>query len=217
MELTPDGYLVIMDRGNYLYTTITTDGSHVSSYPYNFSKQFYPNSIIYIDDYLIGNVMESYFDPDYPRYERDLFHVYTTNFQTRIASFGPYPELGLSNSLPLALMTGRYPGSIAKCSGRNEFWYSPGLYSGLIYIYRKMSEKYHWELDRVVNGRHPGTSSYSLYSTEDEFWEVFRNNVAGAVGMSGGGERHIGRLLSRDSGLFCANSNVYIHFFSHLG
>jgi hypothetical protein len=95
MEWTPEGHLVLMDRGNLRYTVISTDGEEIASYPYNMQDQFYPQSISYVDGQVLSLFDNSTANLETPMFERDLFHVYSTDFQERLTIFYAGPSIGI--------------------------------------------------------------------------------------------------------------------------
>jgi len=99
MEWTPEGHLVLMDRGNLMYTTITIKGDFVESFPYNLSSQFYPTQIRYINGEKLALFLDSGPQSDIPRIKRNLFHIYSEDFQELEYSLFPFYNLKIDDDL----------------------------------------------------------------------------------------------------------------------
>jgi hypothetical protein len=213
MEVTPDSNLVIWDSGNFRYTTISFEGEYKESHPYNFTQQFHPTSIVYVENYIIGLMLDGGFDPDRPLKFRDLFYRYTPDFQTRLGSFGPFVDLELEETLPLASMA-FYPGSMVLGLKKRTLFFSPGTYHGSIYKYVKHESTQNWEFAYTLKGHALSIVPYTVFRTEEDYQIKRGEGIPGVTGISGSGQRSIGRLIAWNSGLFMNNSGRLIHFYA---
>lgn len=209
MEWTPDGDLVLMDRGNMLYTVITTKGEFVESFPYNFSNQFYPTQINYVNNSeMVALFLSGSNRSDIPMFERDLFHKYSSDFQNSNYSFAPFNRLQLRNSHAwVEMMTA--PGSFSLSSNYEELFYSPGIYYGSLYRYIKEDEK--WIFNQEIHGIKPTVTPNEAY-TSAEAYEANRNLPGASMWYYGSDGPHVGRILSLDLGIFRLNNGKLVHF-----
>lgn len=209
MEWTPEGNLVLMDRGNMLYTVISTNGEFVEAFPYNFSNQFYPTQIKYINNNeMVALFLSGSNRSDIPMFKRDLFHIYSTDFQNSVYSFVPFNRLQLRDSHAwVEMMTA--PGSFSLSSNYEDLIYSPGIYYGSLYRYIKEDEK--WIFNQEINGIKPTVIPHEAY-TSTEVFEANRNLPGVSMWYYGSGDPHVGRILSLDLGTFRLNNGKLIHF-----
>lgn len=203
MEWTPEGNLVLMDRGNMLYTVISTNGEFVEAFPYNFSNQFYPTQIKYINNNeMVALFLSGSNRSDIPMFKRDLFHIYSTDFQNSVYSFVPFNRLQLRDSHAwVEMMTA--PGSFSLSSNYEDLIYSPGIYYGSLYRYIKEDEK--WIFNQEINGIKPTVIPHEAY-TSTEVFEANRNLPGVSMWYYGSGDPHVGRILSLDLGTFRLNN-----------
>jgi hypothetical protein len=213
VELTPEEHLVVLDRGNMRFTIISTDGEQVDSFPYNLSAQFYPQSISYLDGQVLGLLYDTFYDPEISMFERDLFHVYSTDFQNRVTTFLPVHKLGYEEDLFPLLMLAPHPGSFTISEDNNALIFSPGTYTGSFFVYKKR-ENGKWEFDRTFGGREPGVDPYKVYSSESQYKTLRSQGVARATEVHYGGEVHWGSLFSMDAGLFSLEDGRMVHFYA---
>jgi hypothetical protein len=213
MEWTPEGHLVLMDRGNLRFSIISADGEQVDSFPYNFSAQFYPQSISYLDGQVLGLLYDTFFDPEISMFERDLFHVYSTDFQKRVTTFLPVHQLGYEDDLFPLLMLASHPGSFTLSEDNNVLTFSPGTYTGSFFVYKKR-ENGRWEFDRTFSGRKPGVDPFKVYTSESQYKTLRSQGVARATEVHYGGEVHWGSQFSMDAGLFSLEDSRMVHFYA---
>lgn len=211
MEFNPDGHLVIMDRGNLQYTTISTDGEFIESFPYSWENQFYPSSISYVDGQILALFFPSDRDEDIPRDQYDLFYTYSTDFQEPDTSFFPFINLGIEEGFPwMQLMYS--PGSFALSADKDEFIYSPGIYTGDLYLFSK-DQNGGWSLSQTIEGVEPLDDPYYIFSSEAEFENT---NLPGANRFHFSGGPFKGRVFSLQSGIFYMNDGRIAHFFGEV-
>jgi len=211
MELTPEGHLVLLDRGNLQFSIITTGGKQVATYPYNLSDQFYPQAIRYSDGKLISLFLDSSSRSQISIFERYLFHIYTTDFQQRKDSFLPFKDLGFKNTIEWVLMW--HPGSFAINKNGNTMAYSPGTYTGIVHLFNKNNDE-SWQHVKKLSGKYPNIEPYEFYSSNHEYEKAVNNLVARATRISFDGKSYMGRQLSTDAGIFFEDQNKIIHFYT---
>lgn len=212
MELTPEGHLVLMDRGNMRYTLISTDGEEIASFPYNMSDQFYPQSITYVDGQMLALFYRSSSSLEIPEFERDLFHIYSTDFQERKTSFPPVKRLGFDEWYQLQAM-GFHPGSFTLSEDRNLLVFSPSTYTGTLYVYRKQEDG-EWEFEKTLQGSEPGVNPIHIYASESQYKRAMDNGLARAGQVRYAGEMYWGSQLSMDAGLFAMDFGRLVHFYA---
>lgn len=209
MEWTPDGNLVIMDRGNLQYTVISTEGDFIDSYPYNMSDQFFPTAIQYLDDGMLALFLDASPWSEIKRENRDLFHVYSADFQKRHDSFFPYNAL----SIPVGYLWVEMvyaPGSFAVTNDGARFYYSPTIYTGSLYEFSKNKEGA-WEHQYTRTGVIPDVDPYIVFTTEEEY-QRSRLLPGSALIYSSGGP-YMGRVLSINMGTFFSEDGNLVHFY----
>ncbi|MEX2601530.1 MAG: 6-bladed beta-propeller [Balneolaceae bacterium] len=209
MAKTPEGHLVFLDVGNLRYTIISTEGESIAQYPVKFGAgqdppQFYPSSVVYDDNFLIG--LEVGHDEF-----RHLFHVYSPDFSKRHYVFAPISDIELDHVFATVQMA-FYPGSIAMNADLNEFIYSPGIYTGRLYRYQYMDDS-RWEMDGVLNGAKTSYEPFLLFENEAQYLNAREDNVPGITRPAAFGERHPGKLNSMDCGIFFLNDGRLVQFY----
>jgi hypothetical protein len=207
MERTPEGHLVLMDRGNLRYTVISTEGEEIASYPYNMSEQFYPQSFTYVDGQLLALFCNSS-----PKMDRDLFYIYSTDFQNREHSFMQVNSLGYRDMFPVSTMVW-HAGSFTLSRDDNVLFFSPNSYTGSLFKYRKTNDG-QWEFDGTLQGREPGVDPYHVYTSESQYDRASENGVARAAKIHSGYEIYMGGLFSMDAGLFSLEDDRLVHFYA---
>jgi hypothetical protein len=213
MEWTPEGHLVLMDRGNMRYTILSIDGEQVDSFPYNFSAQFYPRSISYLDGQVLGLLYDTFYDPEISMFERDLFHVYSADFQNRVTTFLQVHKLGYEEDLFPLFMLASHPGSYTFSEDNKVLVYSPSTYTGNLYVYQKQ-ENGQWEFDRTFKGREPGIDPYHVYTSEIQYKTLRSQGYARATEVHYGGEVYWGSQFRMDTGIFSLEDDRLVHFYS---
>ncbi len=209
MEWTPEGNLVIMDRGNLQYTVISTDGEFVESYPYNMSDQFFPSAIQYTDGRMLALFLDASPWSEITWENRDLFHVYSEDFQERHDTFFPYNRLSIQGRYSWIEMMFA-PGSFTLAKDGSGFYYSPGIYTGSLYEFINNDEG-QWQHHKILPGAKPDVEPYTVFSTEEEYQKA--RLLPGSLLIRWGGEPHMGRVLSISMGVFYREDGNLIHFF----
>ncbi|TVQ03168.1 MAG: hypothetical protein EA359_10305 [Balneolaceae bacterium] len=209
MELTPEGHLVIMDRGNLLYTTITTRGEYVESFPYNFSNQFYPTQVYYNDGKLMALFLDTNPLLDIPGDERHLFHIYTLDYQELLYSFFPFLELEIEGHYPWLEMSFAL-GRFSMNAMGDTFIYSPGIYYGKLYVFKKQDDG-KWALDGKIEGIEPIVEPYAIFTSETQYNRA--ENHPGTLKIFSAGGPYFGNVLSINTGIFHLQDGRIIHFF----
>ncbi|WP_158278755.1 6-bladed beta-propeller [Rhodohalobacter mucosus] len=209
MELTPENDLVVMDRGNLQYTVISSEGDLIDSYPYNLSDQFFPTAIQYLDGYMLALFLDASPWSKIERENRDLFHVYSEDFQKRRYSFFPYNALDIQGRY-LWLETMYAPGSFTLANDNSRFYYSPAIFTGNLYEFAKNEEGL-WEYRKTLQGAIPDVEPYVILDSEEEYREVRLLPGSSIIYSSGG--PYMGRILSINMGIFSLEDGSLIHFY----
>lgn len=153
MELTPEGHLAIMDRRSLQYKILSIEGEFIQSYSYNLENQFYPTQILYEDGKLLGLFLDHNPLSEIDKFKRDLFHVYSTDFQHFHYSFLPFHSLELNEGYAWEQMM-LTPGSFDLIGDQNRFVYAPGIYFGKLYLFEK-TEDGKWNFIQALQGIKP--------------------------------------------------------------
>ena len=212
MEMSPEGHLVLMDRGNMRYTVISREGEEVGSYPYNMSDPFYPQSITYTDEQILALFYNSSSRLEIPEFERDLFHLYSTDFQQRKTSFMPVEQLGYDNWYLVNAM-GIHPGSFTLSEDDTILIFSPCTYTGLLYKFMKENDGL-WTFDRTIQGTTPGIDPYQIYASESQFLSAMDSEIARAGQVSDANGTHWGSQFSMDAGIYSLKDGRMVHFYA---
>jgi hypothetical protein len=208
MELTPEGHLVVMDRGNLLYTVVTTQGEFVESFRYNWDNQFFPTQIYYTGSQMLALFLDANRRSEIPRVERDLFHIYSVDFQEPIDSFFPFNRLEVGEGFTW-LETMRYPGSFAVVPSHTQMIYSPVIYKGLLYVFNRLEDG-RWAFENTIGGLNPQVNPYEIINSSEEEFESIRHLPG--ISRIYSDKLYMGRLLSFDAGIFHLNDGGLIHF-----
>jgi hypothetical protein len=212
MEITPDGDLVVMDRGLLKYKVISTEGEFVEAWPYNLSKQFYPQGIAYINDEILALFFNSSSAEDGQIFNRHLFHVYTTDFQQEKSSFMPFKDLEFEGMFPWILMA-YHPGSFKYIMDQNVLVFSPGVYNGSLFMYKKKANG-NWEFDKTLQGSPPNVMPYEVFDSEQEYIQAVENQDPKAIQANFRDGIYMGRQLSMDAGLYRLEDGRIVHFYA---
>lgn len=212
MEWTPEGHLVVMDRGNMQYMVISTEGEQIDAFPYNMSDQFYPRSVRYVDGQMLALFHNSSSFLEIPRLERHLFHIYSTDFQQRKTSFMPVKELGVEEGFSVAIMS-FHLGSFTLIEENDAFIFSPSTYTGNFFVFHKHGDG-NWKYEKVLQGTKPQMEPIRIYHSEQQYQRALEEGVARAKSGWGGGKQILGSQLSVDAGLFSLDDGRIVQFYA---
>jgi len=215
MARTPDHSLFVMDWGGLEYEYLTMDGRQLSSSQADLSSQltqYYPNQVAWYDTLTIGidrNNAPSRFDP--PKFKRDLFRIYTHDFQTRVDSFFPFEELGYTQGANFVWSTfGQLPGSFVMLDNTRTLLYAPGVYTGKLYQFTRSASN-EWSLVRKIDASEASNPAYEIIPTEEEFER--QQDFSGALKVFSEGGPYMGRVYSLDAGIYELNNGDIAHFY----
>jgi hypothetical protein len=211
---TQDGNLVVMDRGLLQYVVISTEGELVEAYPINLADQFYPKAIKFLSGKkIVALFFRSSTSSPIPRTERNLFYIYSTDFQQRESSFFPINKLGLvEDGFPVSVLSGN-PGSFVLSKEENLLVFSPSTYEGSLYLYR-INEDGQWEFGRYFQGKDPRIDPIRVFDSEQQYQRAAESGNARVQRGSSGGKPIMGSQLSVDAGIFLHNDGRIIHFYA---
>ncbi len=213
MGFTSDSNLIVLDRGNFRYTTITTSGEYIDHYTIDFENQFYLQGIDSLDDKIVGLYLYQgkANEPEFSDlYTRHFFRILSQDLETKYEEFGPFNELGITDSFGW-LVNAIYQGSFKINQNSRELFFSPGIYSGKIYAYKENKNE-DWFLYKTFTGSQPRGEPYITYSTEKEYQE--NEDFPAVWTISFSGAVHRGRLFSVNMGLFVLpDKNEVVHFY----
>jgi hypothetical protein len=212
MEWTPEGHLVLMDRGNLRYTVITTDGEEIASYPYNMHDQFYPQSLTYVDGQILALFYNSSSSLETPVLDRNLFHIYSTDFQNHKSSFLPISELGYNEIAHVSGM-GFHPGSFILSEDKTVLNFSPFTYKGSLYKFRKKTDS-EWEFDTTLRGKKPEMDPFHIYISEQQYNSAVDSGVARAAAIHFAGGTTWRSQFSMDAGIYSLMDGRLVHFYA---
>lgn len=215
MEWTPEGHLVVMDRGNMQYKVISTEGEEVDTFPYNLTDQFYPKAVRYVDGKILALFYNSSSQFEVPDFERDIFHVYSPDFQQREWSFLPVKELGFDSMFLLNVFS-FYPGSFALSEKKNTFVFSPSTYTGNIHQFQ-IQENVNGEFEKTLKGVVPRNEPFELYTSAQQYKKAVDAGVPRATMINYAGEATMGRQLSMDAGIYYLNDGRIAQFYAEWG
>jgi hypothetical protein len=208
MEWTPEGHLVVMDKGNLRFIVISTEGEEITSYPYNMSDQFYPQAVTYVDGKILALFFIASSRLEGSELDRRLLHFSTPDFQHRESSFLPVRRLGF-DEVPMAMDF--HAGSFTLSAGKNRLFFSPRIYTGTIYVYKRL-ENNEWVFEKEIQGAEPRVEPYQIYDSEQQYQRALDAGVARALLAWYGGKRTMGSQQSMDAGLFSLDDGRLVHF-----
>lgn len=151
---------------------------------------------------------------DVPGNREYLFHRYDESFEDHINSFGAFDQLvPEAGSKFVKMISNRMNGGNFIQSGKNSFWYAPGIYDGKIYKFEKSVDEWNlintfdghidWEEAVVVNTDEEGSMSMVTYGEEGQQQSRGKINSysIGLVQMSDGKVLHFSgqRMQNQDS------------------
>ncbi len=199
MEFTPSGDFLFLDKNNLRYTILSKDGVYKSSNSIRLDDQFYFKDIEFVEGNMIGLYLSSRSVSEHNEiYNRNIFHVFSGDMKEKHRSFATPHQLGIEdwfgwNTLSI------YLGSMEYIKDLNVLLYSPGIYSGALYLYKRDINK-SWALSETFQGTPPHFEPYILYDSEAQYQAskkfpgVTKINYAGKAGR--------GKLNSMNAGLF---------------
>jgi len=147
-------------------------------------------------------------------YREYLFHRYSESFKKNINSFGKFDQLvPKADSKFVKLISNSMNGGNFVKTGKNSFWYAPGIYDGKIYKFEKSKDEWNlvntfkghinWKKAVVVNTDEEGSMSIVTYGKEGQQRSRGKINSysIGLVQMSDGKVLNFSgqRLQNRDS------------------
>ncbi|MFD2531978.1 6-bladed beta-propeller [Gracilimonas halophila] len=213
MGTAPGDNILVLDRGNFRYTTITKEGEYVSDYIIKFENQFYFKDADFIDNKIIGlaysqaSAIESDYS-DLPK--RNFLKILSTDLNEKEYEFAALSDLEIKDvfSWVYSLL---YQGSITLNKESEIIYFSPGIYTGIIYSYKKVDDA-EWKLNKKIEGTSPYTTPYILYHSSAEYEENSEYPSARMIGYSG--DWHRGRIYSIDAGVhFMPETEKIAHFY----
>lgn len=211
--LTHDKNILVLDRGNFRYTTITKEGKYVSDYVIKFENQFYLEDVHYLDDMLIGLYFYqgSAEEPNYSDLtERNFFRVLSKDLERKEYEFAPLSDLELDDVFGW-VYTQLYQGSFALDNKSRTIYFSPPIYTGKIYSYKKENDDL-WKLRTQFQGTSPYFTPYIAYTSTAEFEES--SDYPNVRKMAYSGDWHMGRIYSISAGIyFLPKKEQIIHFY----
>lgn len=204
-EITPEENFFVLDRGSWRYKYITNEGIEVSSIPLERSGMewfFTPDDIDHYDDKLIALFNDGVFNPDISLLDKELFYIYDKAIKNKINSFFKFSELRdiEINTFSWVAFLGR-PGSFTLSQDKSELYYSPQIYHGNIYCFRRDGGS-EWELHKVIKANAFSKESYTLLDN-NILYEKYRSKSVPGVSsiMFGGPDPNRGRVNTFDAGI----------------
>jgi len=204
-EITPEENFFVLDRGNWRYKHLTKKGIEVASIPIEQSGMewfFFPDDIDHYEDKIIALFNDGVFNPEEPLIDKELFYVYDKELKNRKASFFEFSQLRdiEINTFSWLAFLGK-PGSFILSQDKSEFYYSPAIYHGNIYCFRREGDS-EWKLHKVIKANDFSQESYT--SLENNLYERYRSkSVPGLTSLMFGGapDPHTGRVNTFDAGI----------------
>ena len=204
-EITPEENFFVLDRGNWRYKHLTKKGDEVSSIPIDQSGMewfFFPDDIDHYEDKIIALYNDGVFNPENSLMDKELFHVYDEELKNRMASFFNFSKLRdiEINTFSWLAFLGK-PGSFTLSHDKSELYYSPSIYHGNIYSFRREGGG-EWENHKVIKTIDFSQESYS--SLENNLYEEYRSkSVPGlrSVMFGGAPDPFRGRVNTFDAGI----------------
>ncbi len=213
MEITPNNNLIVLDRGSLQLTILSTDGDEVDVLPIDVStqgSQYYPVDLAYYEDQIIGLHLNGAAPSESPVFDRKLFHVHQGEIEGTADSFLEFHKTGMDEMFPWVQMM-FHPGSFSLSEETGEIIYSPGIYSGSLFVMEYNQNK-GWEAASEISATEPYGEVYEIFNSVDQYMD--KQNIPGVVGvMYGGEDPHVGRLNSFDAGIFHLDNGKIVQFF----
>lgn len=174
---------------------------------------FLPDAIDHYEGQIIALYNDGVYNPEKPLTEKELFHVYDKGLKSRKASFFKFSELKdiEINTFSWLAFLGK-PGSFTLNRDKSELYYSPAIYHGNIYCFRRERGS-EWKLHKVINTTGFSQESYTML--DKNLYDKFRSeSVPGLRAMMFGGapEPYRGRVNTFDAGIYQLSDGRIIQF-----
>ncbi|NBC02315.1 MAG: 6-bladed beta-propeller [Bacteroidetes bacterium] len=213
MEFTERNNFVILDRRLLQFVYITKEGEYLSSHPVDISgqlTQYYPASISFAGSRNIGLFLNGAVPDRSPMFERNLFHVYENDFQQQKYALFPFKELGMSDRFAWVNFV-YYPGSFSISKDRTRMIYSPGIYTGKLFMFTKDMDG-RWIYNRTITGKVPPEKPYIVYESESAFEMNKHLPLTRQLYFSGG--PYLGRINYLDAGIHFLDNHQFVQFYA---
>ncbi len=214
MEITPSGDLMFLDRNNLRYTILTRQGEYVWSQTIRLNDQFYFKGVQFLDKVMIGmyiSAKSTSLSKSSEVYDRPIFHVFSTDMKTKYSSFGEFNQLGIEDWFGWNTIS-IFVGSMDYDDQLNKLLFSPGIYTGSLYVYEKDKED-KWSLSSTFSGTPPHSDPYILYDTDTQYESA--KKYPGVTKISFAGKSGRGKLNSMNAGVFyLPNRKQIVQFYA---
>lgn len=204
-EITPDESFFVLDRGNWRYKHINKQGVEVSSIPIDQSGMewfFFPDDVDHYGDNIVALYNDGVFNPEKSLADKELFYVYDQELKNKRKSFFDFSELRdiKIDTFSWLAFLGK-PGSFILSQDKSMLYYSPAIYHGNIYCFRR-EEGSEWVLHKVIKVKEFSQEYYTLF--ENSIYENYRSkSVPGirSVMFGGAPDPYRGRVNTFDAGI----------------
>lgn len=142
---------------------------------------------------------------DAPNNHREyVLHRYGESFEDRIDSFGAFDQLmPKSDSRFVKMISNRLNGGNFTQTGKNSFWFAPGIYDGKIYKFEKSEDE--WNLVNTFNGHINREEAVVVNTGEEGSMSITTYGTEGV-------QRSKGKINSYSIGLVQTNDGKVLHF-----
>lgn len=137
-------------------------------------------------------------------YREYVFHRYSKSFENHVNSFGEFDQLvPKADSKFVNMISHRMNGGNFIQTGKNSFWYAPGIYDGKIYKFEKSMDE--WNLVNTFNG-HINWEEAIVLNTDE------KGSMSIVTYGEGGRQQSSGKINSFSIGLVQMSDDKVLHF-----
>ncbi|SHG47077.1 6-bladed beta-propeller protein [Fodinibius roseus] len=198
--------IVALDMVSQRVTWFSKKGDILSEYAPSQSGMVWSEKFFQTADgnYIMLKKPRDIGESDPSNYREYVFHRYSKSFEDHINFFGKFDRLvPKSDSKFVNMISNRINSGNFVKTGKNSFWYTPGIYDGKVYKFENSADEWKlvntfdgytdWEEAIVVNTEEDGSMSIVTYGEE-------------------GQQRSRGKINSYSIGLVQTNDGKVLHF-----
>lgn len=137
-------------------------------------------------------------------YRQYIFHRYSKSFESHLDSFGKFARLvPKADSKFVKMISNRMNGGSFIQTGKNSFWYTPGIYDGKVYKFENSADE--WKIVNTFDGHTNWEEAVELNTDEGGSMSITTYG-------EGGKQRSRGKINSYSIGLVQMSDGKVLHF-----
>lgn len=204
--INKENEIVAFDRESQRVTWFSKKGNILSEYAPSrsgmvWSKKFFQTAG---GNYIILKKPRDIGENAPGNYRQYVFHRYSESFENHINSFGEFDQLvPKADAKFVSMISNRMNGGNFIRTGKNSFWYSPGIYDGHVYKFENTAHE--WKLVNTFDGHTNWEEAVVLNTDEDGSMSIVTYGEEGQ-------QRSRGKINSYSIGLIQTNDGKILHF-----